>query len=88
MKFRVEIQESATETARGFLSVEDDENPNRNVKIAEFASHDEAAAAIKAEIDRDRIAAREFAYLVLDEAGVIQWTTYYDEVYKHWDTFD
>jgi hypothetical protein len=85
--FRVEIEESATEEKRGFLSVEDDDNPNNNVKVKEFDSVEEAQTAIKATIDADRIAAREFAYIILDDEGTDVRTTYYDEVYKHWDTF-
>lgn len=73
--FRVEITESATEERRGFLS-------------REFEDVYEAKKAIRARIDLDRIAAREFAFTIIDNEGLALWTTYYDDVYRDWDAFE
>lgn len=88
MGYRVEIEEAETEVKRGFLSVEDDENPNSNTRVREFHDVYEAKQAIRETIDSDRIPMREFAFMILDDAGLSLWTTYYDHVYKHWDSFE
>jgi hypothetical protein len=86
MSFRVELTESATDEQRGFLGSEDDENPNSNVKVREFDSADEARQAIQDEIARDD--ATEFAFHVIDEAGETVETTYFDDVYGCWESFN
>lgn len=87
-KYRVEIEEADSEVKRGFISVDDDDNPNSTTKVREFDDIYEAKQAIKKTIATDRIGMREFAFMILDDDGLVLWTTYYDEVYKHWDAFE
>jgi hypothetical protein len=88
MGYRVEIEEAETEVKRGFLSVEDDDNPNSNTRVREFSDIYEAKQAIKDTIATDRVGMREFAFMILDDAGLTLWTCYCDHVYKHWDSFE
>ena len=87
MTFRVELTDNATEEPRGFLGREDDDNPNNNVKVAEYDSVPQAQAAIQAEIDSNKVEARKIAFDILDDEGERHETTYYDEVYGRWETF-
>ncbi len=86
MSFRVELTEAATDVQRGFLSTEDDDNPNSGTKVQEFDSVAEANEAIREQIGVDDMT--EFAFHIIDDAGETLETTYFDDVYGRWETFD
>jgi hypothetical protein len=86
MAFRVEMLQG--ETRRGFISREDDENPNSNVAVREFDSIDEAESAIwemiePGVLDGDDV--RTFHFLVLDDEGIERATVWNDNVEWVWD---
>lgn len=66
--YRVEVTENNGETLRGFLSREDDENPNNNMAVREFDDPDEAGDAIRDTL-RENPEETELEYWIINDLG-------------------